>query len=57
VKNTYFNKREEEKRVRRVILCQKLTINYPSLVDEGEETRVLVTTHKREKGKKEKAMR
>jgi len=48
VKITYFNKREIEKRVRGVILDQKLTLNHPSLLDEGEETRVLMTTHKRE---------
>jgi len=50
VKIAYFNKREIEKRVRGVILGQKLTLNHPSLVDEGEETRVLVTAHKREGG-------
>jgi len=37
-----------------VILGQKLTLNHPSLVDEGEETMVLVTAHKRKKGKREK---
>jgi len=51
VKITYFNKREREKRVRGVVLGQKLTLNCPSLVDEGEEIRVLVTTHKRESEK------
>ncbi|AET03760.1 hypothetical protein MTR_8g075370 [Medicago truncatula] len=40
VKITYFNKREKEKRVRGVILGQKLTLNHLSLMDEGEETRV-----------------
>jgi len=30
-----------------VILGQKLIINHPYLVDEGEETRVFVTAHKR----------
>ena len=40
MKITYFNKREIEKRVRGVILGQKLTLNHPSLVDEGEEIRV-----------------
>jgi hypothetical protein len=45
VKITYFNKREIEKRVRGVILGQKLTLNHPSLVDDGEETRVFVTAH------------
>jgi len=34
VKITYFNKKEIEKRV---ILGQKLTLNYPSLVDEGKK--------------------
>jgi len=29
-------------------LGKKLSINHPSLVDEREETMVLVTTHKRE---------
>jgi len=53
VKITYFNKTEIEKRVRvrGVILGQKLTLNHPSLVDEGEKTRVLVTAHKRERGR------
>jgi len=37
VKITYLNKRERENRVRDVILGQKLTLNHPSLVDEGEE--------------------
>jgi len=37
VKITYFNKREIEKRVRGVILGQKLTINHPSLVDEEKK--------------------
>jgi len=49
VKITYFNKRERKKRVRGVILGQKLTLNHPSLVDEGEETRVLVTALTRER--------
>jgi len=31
VKITYFNKREREKRVRGVILGQKLTINWPKI--------------------------
>jgi len=53
VKITYFNKREREKRVRGVILGQKLTLNHPSLVDEGDKTRVFVTAHKkRKKGKR-----
>jgi len=51
VKITYFNKKEIEKRVREVILGQKLTLNHPSLVDEGEEIRVLVMAHKRERGR------
>jgi len=29
LKNTYFNKRESEIQVPRMILCQKLTINHP----------------------------
>jgi len=32
-----------------VILGQKLTLNHPSLVNEEEEVRVLVTTQKSEK--------
>ena len=48
VKITYFNKMEREKRVREVILGQKLIINHPSLVDEGEKTKILATTHKRD---------
>jgi len=53
VKITYFNKRKIEKRVRvkGVILGQKLTLNHPSLVDEGEKTRVLVMAHKTERGR------
>lgn len=37
VKNTYFSKRDREKRVKWVILCQKLTLNHPYLMNEGEE--------------------
>jgi len=37
VKITYLNRKEGEKRLRGVIWGQKLTINHPSLVDEGEE--------------------
>ena len=48
MKITYFNKREREKQVTGVILSQRLTITHPSLVDGEEETRVLVTAHKRE---------
>jgi len=33
-----------------VILSQKLTLNHPSLVNEEEEVKVLVTAQKREKG-------
>jgi len=51
VKITYFNKIEIEKRVRVVILGRKLTLNHPSLVDEGEETSVLRAAHKTGKGK------
>jgi len=36
-----------------VILGQNLTINHLSLVDEGEKTRICVTAHNREKGKRE----
>jgi len=39
VKITYFNKRVREKRVRGVILGQKLTLNHHFLMDKGEETR------------------
>ena len=53
MKITYFNKREIEKRVRGVILGQKLTLNHPSLMDEGEETKVFVTAHKRERKRRE----
>jgi len=35
-----------------VILGQKMTINHPSLVDEGEKPKVLVTVHKRERREK-----
>ena len=48
-----YNKREREKRVRRVVLGQKLTLNHQSMVDEGEKTKILVKAHKREKGKRE----
>ena len=40
MKITYLNRREGEKRFRWVIWDQKLTLNHPSLVDEGEEIRV-----------------
>jgi len=40
VKINYLNIREGEKRFRRVIWGQKLTLNHPSLVDEEEEIRV-----------------
>jgi len=53
VKITYSNKSEREKRVRLVILGQKLTLNHPSSVNEGEEIKVLVTAHERKKGKRE----
>ena len=48
----FQKKRKREKRVRGVILGQKLTLNHPSLMDEGEETRTFVTTHKREREKR-----
>jgi len=44
VKITYFNKREVEKQVRAVVLGP---LNHPSLIDEGKETRVLVTARER----------
>jgi len=47
VKITYFNQREREKQVREVILGQKLTLNQPSLMDEGEETRCCEGSHER----------
>jgi len=40
VKITYLNKRERAKRFREVIWGQNLTLNHPSLVDEGEEIRI-----------------
>jgi len=42
MKITYLNKREWEKRFRGMIWSQKLTLNHPSMVDEGETTKVLV---------------
>ena len=48
MKITYLNKREGEKQFRGVIWGQKLTLNHPSLVDEGEEIRVLTDSQKRE---------
>ena len=36
-----------------MVLGQKLTLNHQSMVDEGEETKILVKAHKREKGKRE----
>jgi len=46
VKISYFSKRERDKRVKGVILGQKLTLNHRSLVDEGGKTSILVTAHK-----------
>jgi len=40
MKITYLNKREGEKRFRGMIWGQKLTLNHPSLVDEGQEIKV-----------------
>ena len=40
MKITYLNIREGEKRFGGVIWGQKLTLNHPSVVDEGEEIRV-----------------
>jgi len=42
VKITYLNRMGGEKRFRGVIWGQKLTLNHPSLVDEGKEIRVSV---------------
>jgi len=53
-KITYFSKRERKKGVTGLILGKKLTLNHPSLMDEGEETTVLVTAHKREEGERER---
>jgi len=39
-----------------VILGQKLTLNHPSLVDEGEKTKILVTAHKREKEREKRKL-
>jgi len=50
VKITSFNKRERDKRVKWVILGQKLTLNHTSLMDKEKEIRVLETVHKRERG-------
>jgi len=47
-KITYFNKKEREKQVRWMIFSQKLILNHSPLVDEREETMILVTVHKRE---------
>jgi len=49
VKIIYFNKRERDKRVRGVILGQKLTLNRPSLLDEEEKTMVLAKSNMRER--------
>jgi len=49
VKITYLNRREGEKRFRGVTWGQKLTLNHPSLVNEGEELGFQPTTHKRER--------
>jgi 2-oxoglutarate dehydrogenase complex dehydrogenase (E1) component-like enzyme len=51
VKITYLNKREGEKRFRGVIWGQKLTLNHPSLVDEGEEIRVSVDDSQKSGGR------
>jgi hypothetical protein len=56
VKITYLNRREGEKRFRGVIWGQKLTLNHPSLVDEGEEIRVSADgSQKRWGGRKTKS--
>jgi len=50
VKITYLNKRKGEKRFRGVIWGQKLTLNLPSLMDEGEEIRVSADGSQKRKG-------
>jgi hypothetical protein len=53
VKITYLNRREGEKRFRGVIWGQKLTLNHPSLVDEGEKIRISADgSQKREGGER-----
>jgi len=52
VKITYLNRREGEKRFRGVIWGQKLTLNHPSLVDEGEEIRVSADGSQKREGKR-----
>lgn len=47
-KSLNLNKREGEKRFRRIIYCQRLTLNHPSLMDEEEKTKVYGTAHRRE---------
>lgn len=42
MKITYLNRKEGEKRFREVIWVQKLTLNHPSLINKGEEIKVLV---------------
>jgi len=51
VKIIYFNKKEREKRVTWVILDKKFDLKSLHLMDEGEETKILVTVHKK-KGEK-----
>jgi len=52
VKTAYLNRREGEKRFRGVIWGQKLTLNHPSLVDEGEEIRVSTDSSQKREGKR-----
>jgi len=52
VKITYLNRREREIRFRGVIWGQKLTLNHPSLVDEGEEIRVSADGSQKREGKR-----
>jgi len=50
VKINYLNRRKGEKRFRGVIWGLKLTLNHPSLVDEGEEIRVSVDGSQKREG-------
>jgi len=52
VKITYLNRREGEKRLRAVIWGQKLTINHPSLVNEGEKIRISTDGSQKREGEK-----
>ena len=52
MKITYINRREGEKRFRGVIWGQKLTLNHPSLMDEGEEIRVSADGSQKREGER-----